>query len=287
MRTRQTGGAQPTSYIPSATEWTDLRHSRSTLWLRDRDRKLHYDGKPCPLSPPCVCLFNSRMQHLLLAFVTACGACDADERALSNLMREHVRPLIPFVFGLAGVGRGKGQTMHLDRIILVDAPRSVVSAVAHGDLELPSIRARVALESQMDCHNGQCTYVGIARIQQSASADAVFHIIAPHLHALITRCCSGPDHSSTPFTAAEERVLNGLLACKRNKEIARALGKSEATVRNQLHVIFRKLGVTNRMAALASLERLRRARCRTTVGDSREAKGRRLMPVARAFDRTS
>ncbi len=51
------------------------------------------------------------------------------------------------------------------------------------------------------------------------------------------------------LTAVEWQLLQALLSGASNKQIARELGKSEFTVRNQLSVAFQKIGVANRMQA--------------------------------------
>lgn len=51
------------------------------------------------------------------------------------------------------------------------------------------------------------------------------------------------------LTAVELQLLQALLLGASNKQIARELGKSEFTVRNQLSVAFQKIGVANRMQA--------------------------------------
>lgn len=51
------------------------------------------------------------------------------------------------------------------------------------------------------------------------------------------------------LTAVELQLLQALLSGASNKQIARELGKSEFTVRNQLSVAFQKIGVANRMQA--------------------------------------
>jgi DNA-binding CsgD family transcriptional regulator len=51
------------------------------------------------------------------------------------------------------------------------------------------------------------------------------------------------------LTAVEHRLLQAVAAGLRNRQIAEKLGKSENTVRNQLHALFGKLGASNRAEA--------------------------------------
>jgi len=63
---------------------------------------------------------------------------------------------------------------------------------------------------------------------------------------------SRPDAAAS-LTARERQVLDGLCSAKSNKEIARDLGVSDKTVRNQLTSIFAKLGVTSRQEAILKM----------------------------------
>ncbi len=54
-----------------------------------------------------------------------------------------------------------------------------------------------------------------------------------------------------PLTAREAQVLQTLAQGLTNKEIARSLFVSESTVRAHLRTVTRKLGVTNRVHAVA------------------------------------
>ena len=49
------------------------------------------------------------------------------------------------------------------------------------------------------------------------------------------------------LTRAEAQVVSHAARGLTNKEIGRALGKAETTVRNQLHSVYRKLGVNSRL----------------------------------------
>ncbi len=60
--------------------------------------------------------------------------------------------------------------------------------------------------------------------------------------------------SSNDLTPREEQVLSIAGRGLSNKEIARELNLSSATIKNHLHNIFAKLGVNNRAEALASLK---------------------------------
>ncbi|MGV7209591.1 response regulator transcription factor [Oxalobacteraceae bacterium A2-2] len=58
---------------------------------------------------------------------------------------------------------------------------------------------------------------------------------------------------SATLTSAEMQVSSLAVQGMQNKEIARALGTSPATVRNQLHAVYRKLGVASRHGLIAAM----------------------------------
>jgi DNA-binding CsgD family transcriptional regulator len=80
---------------------------------------------------------------------------------------------------------------------------------------------------------------------------AVFHMLVPTLGRLVReRPTPGlPRH----LTAGERTVLGHVAAGQANAEIAEAMGVSVSTVRKHLENAYRKLGVSNRVAAVAHL----------------------------------
>lgn len=79
------------------------------------------------------------------------------------------------------------------------------------------------------------------------------HLVMPHLHQAIV----GVRHRQpirparqVMLTEVERELLACLAAGQSNKQIAHARSRSEATIRNQLHALFRKLGVKNRLQAV-------------------------------------
>lgn len=59
--------------------------------------------------------------------------------------------------------------------------------------------------------------------------------------------------SDVSLTPREQEILDGICAAKSNKEIARDLGVTDKTIRNQVTSIFAKLGVSNRQEAILKL----------------------------------
>jgi len=64
---------------------------------------------------------------------------------------------------------------------------------------------------------------------------------------------AGADHTLEAMTVQQRRILELLADGAPNKDIARKLGLASSTVKNQLTVIFQRLGVANRtQAAIAA-----------------------------------
>lgn len=76
---------------------------------------------------------------------------------------------------------------------------------------------------------------------------------------------SSPAARIERLTPAEAEVMHWLVAGKTNLQIGALRGRSAATVRNQLHSIFTKLGVTTRGEAVAVWHEAQRER---TAGSS-------------------
>ena len=64
-----------------------------------------------------------------------------------------------------------------------------------------------------------------------------------------------PQQSPKPLTRRERALVAHILAGRSNNAIAGALGTSPQTIRNQLTVLFRKLGVTSRLELAVKLGR--------------------------------
>ncbi|WEH37007.1 response regulator transcription factor [Streptomyces sp. AM 4-1-1] len=58
------------------------------------------------------------------------------------------------------------------------------------------------------------------------------------------------DRETESFTERESEVFNLLLTGMSNRQIGRSLGIAERTVKNNLHSIYRKLGVSSRAEAM-------------------------------------
>ena len=92
--------------------------------------------------------------------------------------------------------------------------------------------------------------------------DTENHILQPEELAWAQFCeavlnfvgASAPE-TDLGLTPREAEILDAVCAAKSNKQIARDLGVSDKTVRNQLTRIFAKLGVTTRQEAILKMQR--------------------------------
>lgn len=119
------------------------------------------------------------------------------------------------------------------------------------DLEL----GRVAAHGVVDHSTLSGTYFSFGGIPHSLSASEIrdrLTLMVPHLHqAMLTlhRAGDGTRNKLDALTATERELLVWAAAGRSNTEIAQLRGRSEATVRNQMTLIYKKLGVNNRAAA--------------------------------------
>lgn len=90
-------------------------------------------------------------------------------------------------------------------------------------------------------------------------------LITPSLHHVFVAAYQTRRPGLPALTRAEREICRILMNGASNKQIANMLNKSAATVRNQLHVIFAKLGVSTRSAAATLLRELQPALTRNTT----------------------
>jgi DNA-binding CsgD family transcriptional regulator len=88
----------------------------------------------------------------------------------------------------------------------------------------------------------------------SEPEQALLRTLAPHLEGLLRRW-TGP-HPAAVLTRQEGRVLRLVATGMSNADVAAQLHLASSTVRKHLEHAFRKLGVTNRLAAVHALESL-------------------------------
>lgn len=115
---------------------------------------------------------------------------------------------------------------------------------------------RLAVHGAVDLHARTGSYLSFGRVPTSIPRShilAVLRMITPPLHqALMSAHFAGRIESSAyaTLTPTERDLLKWVAAGRTNDEIARLRGRSVATVRNQLHSAFLKLGAGSRAEAV-------------------------------------
>ena len=105
------------------------------------------------------------------------------------------------------------------------------------------------------------TYFSFGRIPGLLTSRHAFklELLMPYLHQTLTRIFhkSGAQLQDAPqrsgsLTRREQEILALMATGMSNRAIAEKLSRSELTVQNHVHAIFKKLGVRNRVAAVAT-----------------------------------
>ena len=116
---------------------------------------------------------------------------------------------------------------------------------------------RVAAHGVVDLAARSGSYLSFAGVDENlprAHVERRLSLIVPHLHQALVACrIREQQHAPAaggPLSNTEHEILRWVSAGRTNAEIALMRGRSAATVRNQLTVIFRKLGVRNRAEAV-------------------------------------
>jgi transcriptional regulator EpsA len=128
------------------------------------------------------------------------------------------------------------------------------------------------------------TYFSFGRIPGLLTGRHAFklELLMPYLHMTLTRVFhrtgeqanEGAGHSAR-LTPREQEILALMSTGMSNRAIAEKLSRSELTVQNHVHAIFKKLGVRNRVAAVATyrsvLPPLAQSHVRSLKGDAQSA----------------
>ena len=105
------------------------------------------------------------------------------------------------------------------------------------------------------------SYFSFGQIPELLTCRHAFKLemLMPYLHLTLSRVvhasggqlCEGTPHVRV-LTRREQEILALMSTGMSNRAIAERLSRSELTVQNHVHAIFKKLGVRNRVAAVAS-----------------------------------
>lgn len=117
---------------------------------------------------------------------------------------------------------------------------------------------RLVLSGHADRQQASCSVFAFTGVHRGDTErlKRVLKSITPSLHQALFSTQQRWRSRLPALTPAEKAICRLLLDGAHNKEIAKALGKSDATVRNQLHTLFEKLGVVTRTAAATKLRDL-------------------------------
>jgi DNA-binding CsgD family transcriptional regulator len=122
---------------------------------------------------------------------------------------------------------------------------------------------RFAIHGQGDLASSAGSYFSFARLQVDWSERriaSVLQAIVPHLHAALGRVHedAAPTWAAPTLpamlTPTEAQLLALVAQGHSNADIARLRNRSEATVRNQLHSAYAKLGVGSRLEAVQKMQ---------------------------------
>jgi DNA-binding CsgD family transcriptional regulator len=115
---------------------------------------------------------------------------------------------------------------------------------------------RIAAHGVVDLAARSGSYLSFTGVDEGLPRQHVeqqLRLIVPHLHQALVSCYMCEQRAPVAgesLTRTEHEILRWVSAGRTTAEIALMRGRSASTVRNQLTVIFRKLGVRNRAEAV-------------------------------------
>jgi DNA-binding CsgD family transcriptional regulator len=146
---------------------------------------------------------------------------------------------------------------------VIELPRDAEHTSAREQQEIEELHlGRLAIHGMLDLHGNTGTYFSFSQLEATLPEQQALRtltLILPHLHqALLQVHLNAPlvladDPTLTPIEIA---LLRWLEAGRTNAQIALLRDRSEATIRNQLHRIFAKLGASSRTEAVFAFHRL-------------------------------
>lgn len=236
---------------------------------------------------------NGEEADAFLALAQGCASENISTTKFQNLVRSYVKVLLPHRFSVAVLGRIDMRGVKIESIIGVDYPEEYLIQIPKtatlgerpvvakwlrerqplvldpdrdrelfSDLELKEIEefglGRLAIHGQIDLSSHMASYFSFAGTDASISVSRacyVLRLIAPHLHNALSSMFSGegPKTPLTKLTPVEAEILHLLSKGCTTAEIGDVRCRSRATIRNQLHTIYKKLNVSNRSEALGQV----------------------------------
>ena len=145
----------------------------------------------------------------------------------------------------------KGEPVHGFEVVMAGAPKQE-PALNVTVLRIPASRPESASRSSTSCSRSNARAGSSARWSGWARARAAADPRAPRARSGV-RPPRGPIAlaKAPPLTEREREILRWLAEGLQNKEIARELGISLATVRNHVHNMLEKLDVHSKLEAVS------------------------------------
>ena len=220
---------------------------------------------------------------------SSCKVFSGDEQRFQRLLRQRVRPLLDFTLAAAAIGPCVASGCPISRIVGIDTTPGLLRGLRlAGRLvadrifqRAPTLSGATIFEPSDPPRSGNRSCFRFIRSQRTAflwyvdapnrlrsyfilaglsvdsdqNAAVILSAIGPLLHSALLQVEREMLGSFLRFSRAEKEIIFHLLQYRSNKEIAKLLGKSDATVRNQLHAIYGKIDVKTRTAAVGLLQR--------------------------------
>lgn len=145
------------------------------------------------------------------------------------------------------------------QVINVAEEKEVLSPAERRNVVQTGVR-NIASFGCLDAGGQTGTYFSFADIPGTLTSRHAFklEVLLPYLHQAVTRIVhrrsapfDAPARVASPLTKRERQILQLVATGMSNRAIAERLSRSELTVQNHVHAIFKKLGVRNRAAAVA------------------------------------
>ena len=205
---------------------------------------------------------NKTVKKLLphRCLVAALGRIDLDHLEIMMLLDvDYPKPALQAIRQISNI-RERQALMHwlqAQQPLLLELPQSawMMSELEREEVEKYQL-GRIGAHGVLNMSSKEGSYFSFAGIPRSVSSDELkikLQLVVPHLHQALLRIyrakCSALQ-VGTSLTEVEQELLRWVAAGRTNLEIAALRGRSPLTIRNQLSVMFRKLGASNRAEAV-------------------------------------
>lgn len=229
-----------------------------------------------------------------MRFVAVCVGHISGYDDFRNIVRNHVRILIPHKITVVGIGRSSLENILIDHMVAVDFPEQLLAKINPFTSlsDRPVIRhwlmnkrpiliqrdsnyhllselerwenetfdlGSLAIHGYLDMSGKMASYFCFCQVENLSEHHAVIlEMVIPHLQVALMKAhaAEASGQKNDLLTRKESEILQWLAVGKTNREIAIILQKSELTVRNQVHCILRKLNASTRSEAALRADEL-------------------------------